>query len=125
MQLHFIETQPVVLSSGDHILGMLDDDSLTCRQTLKATNVMGDVIFEGAGDNSIGDTACNCCLECGFGCCCPNLTELTFSHHGNALGQLKKTTNNSSGNELVLFNSANMDPRTKAILIYASYSAVS
>jgi len=114
---------PLTLSAGDQILGMLEDDNLTCRQTVEAKNVMGDVIFQGAGDTSIGDSGCNCCLECGFGCCCPNVPEFTFFHNGNTLGKLSRSTNNSSGNELVLFNSANMDPRTKALLIYAGYSA--
>lgn len=113
------------MSAGDQILGMLEEDSLSCRQTLRATNVMGNEIFYGSGDNSVGDTGCNCCLECGIGLCWPNLSEINFTHNGVTLGQLKRSTNNSSGNELVLFNPANMDPRTKAILIYASYSVVS
>ncbi|XP_037047364.1 uncharacterized protein LOC119082100 [Bradysia coprophila] len=111
------------LSSGDQILGRLDDDKLVCSQTLQATNVMGDVIFEGAGDNNMGGSGCGCCVECGFGCCKPNAEEFIFSHRGVTLGRLARSGSNSSGNKLEIFNSTDMDPRTKAILIYAGYSA--
>lgn len=113
------------LSSGDHILGILEDGDLLCRQTLKAKNVLGDIIFEGAGDNSGDDIGCSCCVECGFGFCRPDSNEVTFSHRGVTIAQLKRSNKNDGGNELTLFNSANMDPRTKAILIYASYVTVS
>lgn len=114
-----------ILSSGDHVLGKLEDDKLLCRQTLKAKNVMGDIIFEGAGEYNIGDSGCGCCVECGFGYCSPNSTKFYFSHRGVTLGQFTRSESNSSGNELELFNWANIDPSTKAILIYASYCAVS
>lgn len=106
-------------------MGILDDDSLLCHQTLRAKNVMGDVIFEGAGDYSVDDFGCNCCLEWGFGCCRPNSNEVTFTHRGKTIGQLKRSNRNQDDNELILFDSVDMDLRTKAMLIYASYSAVS
>lgn len=113
------------LYAGDQILGKLEDDKLLCGQTLKARNVIGDVIFEGAGNLSMSSSGCSCCIECGFGCCSPNSTEFILSHREDVLARLTRSESNSSKNKLELFNWADIDPKTMAILLYASYCAVS
>lgn len=121
---YIIILQIQTLSAGDQILGTLEDENLFCSQTLKARNTFGDVIFEGAGDHYMGDGDYSCFLECGFGFCSPSSTKFVFNRRRVILGELTRSESNSSGNELELFNSADIGPKTKAVLLYASYSAV-
>lgn len=78
---------------------------------------MGEILFE-----SIGGTEMN---PIHSGCCGSTPSEFTLLSNGVALARIERPTDNSDGCMVSLFNSRNVDVRTKAVLIFTAYLMVS
>lgn len=97
--------------TGDQFLGKLESSFLG----LNATGVMNEVLFQ----TNTG-VCCDRSIYCA-GC----VTEFSLISNGVTLACVRKSNDRSVGAEISLFNSRNMDSRTKALLIFAGYYLVS
>lgn len=59
------------------------------------------------------------------GCCSANPSEFTFMNNGIALARVGKSMHTPDECEITVYNSLNLDPRTKALLIFTGYLMVS
>lgn len=91
--------------------------NLLCSTSLNARGVMGDILFQ-----SIGGTEMN--TSSSGGCCGSTPSEFTLTSNGVALARIEKPNNNSEGCVISLFNSQNLDVRTKALLVFTGYLMV-
>lgn len=103
--------------SGDQVLGMVEG-SLMCSTTLTARGVMGEILFQSIGGTGMSPSSSG-------GCCGSVPSEFTLMANGVELARIEKPMNGSEGCSITLFNSRNIDLRTKALLVFTGYLMVS
>lgn len=107
----------MTVSSGDQVLGVVEGNML-CGSTLSARGIMGEMLFYSIGGTETSPSSPG-------GCCGSTPSKFTLISNGVALARIEKSPNGYGGYSITLFNSRNMDSRTKALLIFTGYLMVS
>lgn len=105
--------QSMTVSSGDQVLGVVEGNML-CGSTLSARGIMGEMLFYSIGGTETSPSSPG-------GCCGSTPSKFTLISNGVALARIEKSPNGYGGYSITLFNSRNMDSRTKALLIFTGY----